>query len=87
LGEKLTEESKNKIDAAVSALKDALAGTDSEKTKVKSDELMKVLQDVGTTIYQQAAAEQAKQKGQPSEAPPSESSEEKVVDSEDYKVK
>jgi len=87
LGEKLTEESKNKIDAAVSALKDALAGTDSEKTKVKSDELMKVLQDVGTTIYQQAAAEQAKQKGQAGEAPPSESSEEKVVDSEDYKVK
>ena len=87
LGEKLTEESKNKIDAAVSALKDALAGTDSEKIKVKSDELTKVLQDVGTIIYQQAAAEQAKQKGQPSEAPPSEPSEEKVVDSEDYKVK
>jgi len=95
LGEKLTQDQKNKIDASVSALKDALAGTDSEKIKAKSDELMKVLQEVGTVIYQQAAAEQAKQKGQSGEVPPQESgsqqesgpSGDKVVDSEDYKVK
>jgi molecular chaperone DnaK len=88
LGEKLTQDQKNKIDASVIALKDALAGTDFEKIKAKSDELMKVLQEVGTVIYQQAAAEQAKQKGQ-SEVPPKESgpSGDKVVDSEDYKVK
>ena len=95
LGEKLTQDQKNKIDASVSALKDALADTDSEKIKAKSDELMKVLQEVGTVIYQQAAAEQAKQKGQSGEVPPQESgsqqesgpSGDKVVDSEDYKVK
>ena len=95
LGEKLTQDQKNKIDASVSALKDALAGTDSEKIKAKSDELMKVLQEVGTVIYQQAAAEQAQQKGQSGEVPPQESgsqqesgpSGDKVVDSEDYKVK
>jgi molecular chaperone DnaK len=88
LGEKITQEQKDKVDAAVSALKDALAGTDLEKIKVKSDELMKLLQDVGTVVYQQAAAEQAKQKGQPGageEAAPG--GNEKVVDSEDYKVK
>ena len=89
LGEKLTQDQKNKIDASVTALKDALAGTDFEKIKSKSDELMKVLQEVGTVIYQQAAAEQAKQKGQSGEVPPKESgpSGDKVVDSEDYKVK
>ena len=95
LGEKLTQDQKNKIDASVSALKDALAGTDSEKIKAKSDELMKVLQEVGTVIYQQAAAEQAQQKGQSGEVPPQEPgsqqdsgpSGDKVVDSEDYKVK
>jgi len=89
LGEKLTQDQKNKIDAGVSALKDALAGTDTEKIKAKSEELMKVLQEVGTVIYQQAAAEQAKQKGQPSaEAGPEPGpSGDKVVDSEDYKVK
>ena len=89
LGEKLTQDQKNKIDASVSALKDALAGTDFEKIKAKSDELMKVLQEVGTVIYQQAAAEQAKQKGQAGEVPPQGPgpSGDKVVDSEDYKVK
>jgi molecular chaperone DnaK len=89
LEEKLTQDQKDKIDAAVSALKDALAGTDFEKIKAESDELTKVLQEVGTVIYQQAAAEQAKQKGQPEGASPQESepSGEKVVDSEDYEVK
>jgi molecular chaperone DnaK len=89
LEEKLTQDQKNKIDASVSALKDALAGTNFEEIKAKSDELMKFLQDVGTAIYQQAAAEQAKQKGQPGEVPPSESESggDRVVDSDDYKVK
>jgi molecular chaperone DnaK len=89
---KLTQDQKNKVDAAVSALKDSLAGTDSDKIKTKTEELTKVLQEVGTVVYQQAAAEQAKQQGQQggTGAPPPEESEpsgEKVVDSEDYKVK
>jgi molecular chaperone DnaK len=93
LGEKLTQEQKNSIDASVSALKDALAGTDSDKVKTKSDELTKLLQDVGTVIYQQAAAEQAKQQQakQQEQQPTGEQAQEptgdKVVDSEDYKVK
>jgi molecular chaperone DnaK len=87
---KITEEQTSKIDAAVAALKDALASNDMAQVKAKSDELQKVLQDVGTVIYQQAAAEQAKQQGQPgqeSSAPPPGSGGEKVVDSEDYEVK
>jgi molecular chaperone DnaK len=93
LGEKLTQEQKNSIDASVSALKDALAGTDTDKVKTKSDELTKLLQDVGTVIYQQAAAEQAKQQQakQQEQQPTGEQAQEptgdKVVDSEDYKVK
>jgi molecular chaperone DnaK len=92
LGEKLTQDQRNKIDAAVSALKDALAGTDADKMKAKSDELTKVLQEVGTVIYQQAAAEQAKQQGEPTPGaagpePEPGPSGDKVVDSEDYKVK
>ena len=90
LADKLTQEQTGKIDTAVSALKDALASNDMAQVKAKSDELQKVLQDVGTVIYQQAAAEQAKQQGQPgqeSSAPPPGSGGEKVVDSEDYEVK
>jgi molecular chaperone DnaK len=86
LGEKLNQDQKSKIDGAVSALREALAGTDLGKIKANSDELTRVLQEIGTAVYQQAAAEQAKQKAPPSgEAPPSGSG--KVVDSEDYKVK
>jgi len=97
LADKLTADQTGKIDAAVTALKDALAKTDAADMKAKSDELTKVLQDVGTAIYQQAtAAEQAKQtqagpQGQAGPEPPQgqegPSGDEKVVDSEDYKVK
>jgi molecular chaperone DnaK len=89
LADKLTQEQNSKIDAGVSALKDALASKDMTQVKAKSDELQKILQDVGTVIYQQAAAEYAKQKGQPGPEPSasSEPGSEKVVDSEDYKVK
>jgi molecular chaperone DnaK len=91
LADKLNQEQTGKIDAAVSSLKDALASNDMSQVKAKTDELQKVLQEVGTVIYQQAAAEQAKQKaqaGQPGQAsaPPG-GGDEKVVDSEDYEVK
>ena len=87
LGEKLAPDQKTKIDAAVSALRDALGGSDLEKIKATSDELTKVLQEVGTAVYQQAAAQQAKQQAPPpgGEEPPAGGG--KVVDSEDYKVK
>jgi molecular chaperone DnaK len=92
LADKLTKEQTGKIDTAVSALKDALASNDMAQVKAKTEELQKVLQEVGTVIYQQAAAEQAKQKaqaGQQSQKPPpsGKAGSEKVVDSEDYEVK
>jgi molecular chaperone DnaK len=86
LDTKITDEQKAKIDAAVSALKDALAGTDLQKIKAKSEELTKTLQEVGSSVYQQAQAEYAKQKGQAGPEPTGGGGE-KVVDSEDYKVK
>jgi len=96
LTDKLTAEQTGKIDIAVSALKDALAKNDFATIKTKTDELGKVLQDVGTVVYQQAAAAAqaqqqaqsgAQQQEQPSAQSPPPSGEEKVVDSEDYKVK
>jgi molecular chaperone DnaK len=99
LADKLNAEQIGKIDGAVTLLKDALAKGDMAGVKARTDDLQKVLQDVGTVIYQQAAAaEQAKQQAQggpqPGQQPPPggpESQEpsgaEHVVDSEDYKVK
>ncbi len=102
LAGKLSTEETGKIDAAVTELKNALATNDMAQVKAKSDALQKVLQEVGTKVYQQAAAEAAKQQqGQQGQAgpqpgagptpPPSGPEEgpggERVVDSEDYKVK
>jgi len=104
LAGKISQEETGKIDAAVTELKNALASNDMAQVKAKSDVLQKVLQEVGTKVYQQAAQEYAKQQGQqqqPGQAPPGEGQgsqmpptgeqegpgEEKVVDSEDYKVK
>ena len=85
VADKITDEQQKKIDDAITALKDALATTNTEEIKTKSEELTKILQEIGTTVYQQAASEYAKQKGQTTETPQADS--EKVVDSDDYKVK
>lgn len=85
LGDKLSQDQKNRVDTAVSELKDALASNDLARIKAKSDELTKVLQEVGTAVYQQAS-DYAKQKGQQGGQTPPPSGD-KVVDSEDYKVK
>ena len=103
LAGKLSTEETGKIDAAVTELKNALASNDLVQIKAKTDELQKILQEVGTKVYQQAAQQYAQQQGQqqPGQAPPGAeqgpqmpptgspegAGEEKVVDSEDYKVK
>ena len=99
LAGKITAEQTSKVDTAVAALKDALASGDMAQVKAKSEELQKVLQDIGTVVYQQAAAEAAKQQqqqqGPQGQAGPEQQYQqgpeapggERVVDSEDYKVK
>jgi molecular chaperone DnaK len=85
LAEKLTEDQKKNVDNAVSELKDALAGTNVEVIKAKSESLTNILQNVGTAVYQQAAAEQAKKSAEGQGQHVGEEGN-KVVDSEDYKV-
>jgi molecular chaperone DnaK len=95
LADKINQEQTGKIDAAVAALKDALASNDMAQVKAKTEELQKILQEIGTVIYQQAAAKQAKQQkaqagAQQSQQPPPSGEAgggEKVVDSKDYEVK
>ncbi|MCW4025391.1 MAG: molecular chaperone DnaK [Candidatus Bathyarchaeota archaeon] len=99
LAGKISTEESGKIDAAVTELKNALASNDMAAIKAKSDELQKVLQEVGTKVYQQAAQDYAKQQQQPGAQPgagagptPPPSGDQgqegpDVVDSEDYKVK
>lgn len=96
LGDKMTVDQKDRVDKAIAALKDVLPSKDVDRIKAKADDLSKVLQEVGTAVYQQAASQQAAgQQGSgpagqaPSGAssqPPPSGKDEKVVDA-DYKVK
>jgi molecular chaperone DnaK len=67
---KITAEDTSKVDAAVTELKNALASNDMAVVKTKTEALQKILQDIGTKIYQQAAAEAAKQQQAQSQASP-----------------
>jgi molecular chaperone DnaK len=78
LKDKLGKDDVEKIDKGISALREALGGKDVSKIKEKTDELAKVLQQIGTAVYQQVSRQ----------APPPPKTEKqgnKVVDA-DYKV-
>lgn len=78
LKDKLRKEDVEKIDKAISELKDALGGKDVSKIKEKTEELARVLQQIGAKVYQQVG----KQAPPP---PKAEKQPDKVVDA-DYKV-
>ena len=61
LKDKFSSEDKEKLETAVKELKEALTGDDLDNIKAKSDSLSQVLQQISTTIYQQAAQQQQAQ--------------------------
>lgn len=68
-------------------LRKALAGKDVEVIKTKSEALAKVLQEVGTVVYQQVAQERGKaEQAAAGKPPPQGETGKKVVDAE-YEVK
>jgi molecular chaperone DnaK len=99
LGEKLPKDSKEKIEKTVKEVRQALGGKDVSTIKSKTEDLSKILQEAGATIYQQAAQQQAaqqqqqQQQGQYSagqqrgQAGPAPKSGEDVVDAEFKEVK
>jgi molecular chaperone DnaK len=60
LAEKLSKEETERIDNAVKELRKALEGKDVDAIKGKSEELSKILQEIGSKVYQQAAQQYAK---------------------------
>ncbi len=64
LGEKISPADVDRIDKAVAALRQALAGKDVDAIKARSDEVTTVLQAVGSAVYQQTAQQQAQQRTQ-----------------------
>ena len=94
LKDKISQDQVAAIDNAASDLRTAMAGKDVAAVKTASDALSKVLQEIGTSVYQKATEAQAKQQqasqaGPQQEGPQEETAQqgqgEKVVDA-DYKV-
>jgi molecular chaperone DnaK len=83
LADKLGKEQVERIDKAVAELRETLSGKDVEKIKAKNEELAKVLQEVGTVVYQQAAARRVEQEKTEQAKEPKE----KVVDADYEEVK
>ena len=79
--DKISKENKEKIEKSLKDSKSALESNDLEKIKKETENLQKVLQEVGTSIYQQAAQEQQEQKDKKE----SKKNDENVVDA-DFKV-
>jgi molecular chaperone DnaK len=79
LGDKLSTDQKQKLEKEMKELQEALAGDDVEKIKSKMDSLTTTLQQAGTSVYQEAAKQQAPPKG---EGEPGKKKGEKVVDAE-----
>ena len=65
LGDKVDKDQKEKIEALVKELRDLTGGDDITAIKSKTEELTKVVQEVGAKIYQEAQqAQQAQQQAQ-----------------------
>ncbi len=85
LKEKVSEDTKKKVEKATEELKKALAGTDLGEIKLKLEDLRKAVQEIGTAIYEQAAKERAGAGKEEGEKEKKGEKDEKVVDA-DYEV-
>ena len=87
LGDKVDADKKTKIEELVKELKEVITGQDLDAIKTKTDELTKVVQEVGAAIYQEAQqAQQEAQNAQEPEGEEKEKDQDETVDA-DYEVK
>ena len=89
LGDKVQADQKTKIEGLVKELREVIGGDDLEAIKSKTEELTKVVQEVGAAIYQQAQQEQAQQQqqGQDAQGHSSQDAQDDDTIDADYEVK
>ena len=63
LGDKITPNDKDELEGRISALKEALKGTDTDAIKAKQDELQKKFYEVSEKIYQAQAQQNPQDAG------------------------
>ncbi|HKZ93372.1 MAG TPA: molecular chaperone DnaK [Candidatus Bathyarchaeia archaeon] len=86
IGDKLTQEQKTKVQEALQALKDAQKTGGLAEISAKVEELRRVVQEAGATVYQQAASQRAQQQASQEAPPPGEEQPEKKTVEAEYKV-
>jgi molecular chaperone DnaK len=86
LGDKVNPEQKTKIEGLVKELRELVGGDDIAAIKAKTEELTKVVQEVGAAIYQQAQAAQQQAEQDVQGAQGGKSGDNDTVDA-DYEVK
>jgi molecular chaperone DnaK len=86
LGDKVQADQKTKIEGLVKELREVIGGDDLEAIKAKTEELTKVVQEVGAAIYQQAQQEQAQQQQQQQDTQGQDPKDDDTIDA-DYEVK
>jgi len=86
IGDKLTQEQKLKIQEALQALKDAQKTGGLAEIGTKVEELRRLVQEAGATIYQQAASQRAQQQANQEAPSPGEEQQEKKTVEAEYKV-
>jgi molecular chaperone DnaK len=87
LGDKVNPEQKSKIESLVKELRELTAGDDIAAIKSKTEELTKVVQEVGAAIYQQAQQAQAQQQQQNTQTGQEQPGDDDDTINADYEVK
>jgi len=83
---KVDKQNLDRVYAAAKELRSALEGKDSAQIREKNEALKRVLQEVGTAVYQQAQSQNAAQQAQSQNAAPGGPAEGSKVSDADYKV-
>jgi molecular chaperone DnaK len=83
LGEKVTQEERASVEAAISDLESSMKGDDAKNIKSKLDALMKAMGPISQRVYQEAAQQGQAQGANPGEQ--AEGTDEEFVDA-DYKI-
>ena len=86
LSDKISKVDVERIDKAINALRQALAGKDVDAIKARAEEATTVLQEVGTAVYQQVAQQQAQQAQQSGKTEADDSEDKDRVVDADYSV-
>lgn len=86
MGDKLAQEQKAKIQEALQSLKGSLKTGGLAEISSKVEELRRVVQEAGATIYQQAASQRAQETASQEAPPPREEQREKKTVEAEYRV-